>query len=103
MRDCGPVITGADGAGPLRSQRRSRFCWQHPVQLVARADIQLGEDLAEVVLDRSPADEQPRTDLGVGDTVASQPRDLRLLSGELVARLDVAFACALAGRQQFPF
>ena len=46
------------------------------VELVARADVELGEDLAQVVLDRARADEQPGADLGVGEAVAGEPRDL---------------------------
>src|SRR5437879_10622529 len=72
----------------LRSER-GRLGREHSVQLVARADIELGEDLAEVVLDGAPADEQPRTDLRVRHSVARQTRDLALLRRELVARLDV--------------
>ena len=36
------------------------------VELAARTDGELGEDLAQVVLDRADAEEQPGTDLGVG-------------------------------------
>jgi hypothetical protein len=66
------------------------------VELVARVDVELGEDLVQVVLDGAAADEQPGADLGVRETVAGQERDLGLLSGELVAGLDGAFADALA-------
>jgi len=54
---------------------------QDPVELAAGADAELGEDLAQVVLDRARADEQPGADLRVGQAVAGQPRDLSLLWG----------------------
>src|SRR5713101_5692171 len=38
-------------------------------QLGARVDLELEEDLAEVILHSARADEQLRTDLGVGETV----------------------------------
>ena len=60
---------------------------KHTLELAAGADAELGEDLAQVVLDGARADEQPRADLRVGEAVARQPGDLRLLRGELVARL----------------
>jgi hypothetical protein len=49
------------------------------VELAAGADAELGEDLAQVVLDCVRGDEQPGTDLGVGQAVAGQPRDLGFL------------------------
>src|SRR6202453_1084400 len=58
---------------------------QHAVELVAGADAELGEDLGQVVLDGMGADKQPGADLGVGQAVAGQPRDLGLLCGQLVA------------------
>src|ERR1700758_4184605 len=87
-------------AGVLGDRRGGGLRRQHGVELVSRADSQLGEDFVEVVLDRAPADEQPRGDLGVGDAVASQPRDVGLLSGEVLPRLDDAFANVLAGREE---
>jgi hypothetical protein len=58
------------------------------VELTAGADAELGEDLAQVVLDGVGADEQPGADLRVGQAVAGQPRDLGLLGGQLLAGLD---------------
>jgi hypothetical protein len=58
---------------------------QHAVELAAGADVGLGEDLAQVVLDRARADEQPGADLRVGRAVPGQPRDLGLLGGQRVA------------------
>src|ERR687895_538598 len=54
----------------------------------------------EVVFDGARTDEEPRADLGVGQAVAGESRDLTLLGGELVSRLDAAFADALAGSHQ---
>ena len=48
---------------------------QDPVELAAGADAELGEDLAQVVLDRARADEQPGADLRVGQPV---PRTARV-------------------------
>jgi hypothetical protein len=51
-------------------------------------------------LDRARADDEPRADLRVGVPAAGQPRDLRLLRGQLVERLRAAPAHRLAGGQQ---
>jgi hypothetical protein len=48
------------------------------VELAAGGDAELGQDLAQVVLDGVGADEQPGTDLGVRQAVAGQPGDLGL-------------------------
>jgi len=48
-----------------------------------------------VVLDRARADEQPRADLRVRQALAGQPRDLRLLRGQLHGRLDRTLAGGL--------
>ena len=63
-------------------------------------DPELGEHLAQVPLHGARAEEQPRADLRVRQPVAGQPRDLPLLRGQLVARLDPALAHLLAGGQQ---
>ena len=54
-----------------------------PLSWLREADAELGEDLAQVVLDGARADEQPGADLRVGQAVAGQPRDLGLLGGQL--------------------
>src|SRR5580658_7726880 len=51
------VLVRRDGVG---------VAGQGPVELAAGADAELGEDLAQVVLDRARADEQPGADLGIG-------------------------------------
>src|SRR5829696_8431055 len=52
-------------AGGLLGPGAGRVAGQDPVELTARADSELGEDLAQVVLDRALADEQPGADLRV--------------------------------------
>src|SRR4051812_14764233 len=73
---------------------------QRSIELVARADVELAEHLAQVVGDRVLADEQPRADLWVGQPFACEPHDLRLLGGEFAPALGRALADALAGRQE---
>ena len=46
------------------------------------------------------ADEQPRGDLGVRQSVAGEARDLSFLGGELIPGLDSAFADTLSGGKQ---
>src|SRR5215204_2562082 len=65
-----------------------------------RPDPKLDEHLAQVPLDRARAEEEPCPDLGVRQAVASQPSDLPLLLGQVVARLDAALAHRLARRLQ---
>ena len=52
---------------PPRLQRRNRgrVARQDALELAARGDVELGEDLAQVVLDRRRADEQPDADFRV--------------------------------------
>src|SRR4051794_17603312 len=68
--------------------------------MVARGDVELGVDLAQVVGDGVLADDQARADLAVREAVAREPRDLDLLGGQLLAGLQPALADALAGGQQ---
>lgn len=49
----------------LCGHRRDRFPRKHEVELGARSDAQLAEDLMQVVLDSPWTDEQPIPDLGV--------------------------------------
>src|SRR3954453_18158327 len=69
-------------------------------ELAARADVELAEDLAQVVLDRSRADEQLGADLRVRLPVARHAGDLRLLRRQHVARVRVTPARGLAGGLQ---
>src|SRR5262245_58547010 len=60
--------------------RSSCGAWrQHHVELLPRPDVELCEDLVEVIFDGAGADVEPRADLGVGQAVAGEPRDLGLL------------------------
>src|SRR5919204_3665454 len=70
------------------------------VELVARADAELAEDLVQVVLDGARADEQLGADLWVGEPFASEPRDLFLLRRELIAGVVSALARLLARSQE---
>jgi hypothetical protein len=60
-------------AGTPTGRRVSLDGWypgrQHPVQLAAGADAELGEHLAQVLLDRPRAAEQRGADLWVGQAV----------------------------------
>ena len=75
---------------------------QDAMELAARADADLGEHLAQVVLDRARADEQPGADLRVREPIPGQPRDLDLLGGQLHGALDSALPGDLAGGGQLP-
>src|ERR1700733_6932745 len=92
----------AQVASPDGLMRRDvvRVARQGAVELAAGGNAELGEDLAEVVLDRAGAEEQPGADLRVRQAVAGQPRDHRLLRGQLAAGLDRALAGGLAGSGQ---
>src|SRR4051794_8480770 len=66
-------------------------------QLGARGDAELRVHLAQVVLDRPPAEEQPRGDLRVAQAVLGHELgDLQLLRREVVERARVALARRLA-------
>src|SRR5205823_10566448 len=60
---------------------------EHARELRARSDSELAEDLAQVILDRTRADEELRGDLGVGRALGGELRDPLLLLRELVACL----------------
>ena len=77
--------------------------WWNAAQLVARGDVELAEDLVQVVLDRSGADEQLGADSGVGEAVAGESGDLSLLGCEDVARVHGTPAGGLAGSQELAF
>ena len=53
-------------------------------------------------LDRAGTDEHPRTDLGVGQSLGGEARDLQLLRGQIVTGLDDPTADSLAGRLELP-
>jgi hypothetical protein len=70
------------------------------VELLARADLELGEDLAQVPLDGARAYEQLGADLLVRQPVAGEPSDLRFLRGEISPRIGPPLAHVLPGGQQ---
>src|SRR4051794_1371088 len=70
-------------------------------ELPARADVELAEHLAQVVLDRPRTDEQLRTDLRVRMPLGGQPGDLRLLRRQQVPRLRREPAHGLARGLEF--
>src|SRR5580700_5406922 len=80
--------TGVSGAG------------QGTAELAARGDAQLGEDLAQVILDRARAQKQPEGDLRVRQPLGGQPRDLRLLRRQLYHGGDGGSAGSPAGGPQ---
>src|SRR5829696_1287475 len=66
-------------------------------QLPAGPDPKLGEDVVQMPLHGARAQEQPRRDLRIRQALAGQRRDLSLLRGQVVARLDRTLAHLLAG------
>src|SRR6516162_4036057 len=54
------------------------------MELRARAEAEFAERLAQVVFDGAYGDVELRSDFGVGEPVACELRDPRLLRGELV-------------------
>src|ERR1700739_4957250 len=94
------------GAGPATppggsAQRHGvRVARQDAAKVAARGDVELGEDLAQVVLDGARRQEQPGADLGVREAVAGQLGDLGLLGSQLEHRGDAALAGGLAGGPQ---
>ena len=57
------------------------------MELAAGADAELGEHLAQVILNGAGADEQAGADLRVGQAFPGQSRDLGLLSSQRLADL----------------
>src|SRR5690242_752754 len=80
-RRCG---LGIDHPPSCRTARE-RHSRKYLVKLIAGCYAELGEHLAKVILHSAGTDEKPRTDLGVGQSVARQPGDLRFLWSQLVA------------------
>src|SRR4051794_33374252 len=78
----------------------SRGTWgagHRAAQLLARADAELREHLAQVVLDRARADEQLGPDFGIGQPARRQSGDLRFLRGEQGEGVGAVSAGVLAG------
>src|SRR4029078_1521571 len=66
---------------PLRGPLLRREVQRCDSQLPARADSQLGEDLAQMPLDRARTEEQSSAALCVGQPIAGEPSDVELLEG----------------------
>src|ERR1700736_2721996 len=81
-----PVHSAISGrlAGASEATGKARSIGQNTVELAARLDTELGEHLAQVVLDCPCADEQTGTDLWIGQAVARHARNLSLLRRELL-------------------
>src|SRR4051794_36335561 len=75
--------------------------WKNVRKLAARVDLELAEHLPQVPLDGARAQKQARADLRVRKPLGSEPRNLELLGGELVACLNRPLAHFLPGREQF--
>ncbi len=84
----------------LEADYRCADVGQRRAELPAGADPELSENLAQVPLHRARTEEQLGADLRVRLTAGSQARDLHLLRGQLVERLDAALPHCLAGGQQ---
>src|SRR5262245_15303040 len=84
---------------PIRLRLRAQA---QPRQVGARRDGELGEDLAQVVVDRARAEVELPADLAVGQTVGDEARYLELLRRELAEARGVALARGLAARSQLP-
>src|SRR6185312_3457762 len=96
------LVRGGD-RGPclaLPGYYRPVLVGQHPRQLSSGADAELGEYLAQMPLDRPGTDEELGADLRIRLAIAGQPRDKRLLRGELIRVLVGAPAHLLARRDQ---
>jgi hypothetical protein len=74
--------------------------WGDETELVPGADVQLLEDLVQVVLHRSWADEQLSADLWVGKAIPSQSGYLRFLRCKRRGMLDDTSAHRFAGGQE---
>jgi hypothetical protein len=93
-------VTGTPPSGGLAQRGDVQDVWRDAAELAARADAKLGEDLAQVVLDRTRAEEQPGADLRIRQALAGQPRDLRLLSRQLKYGGDSALTGSFTGGLQ---
>jgi hypothetical protein len=65
-------------------------------ELRARGDAELGEDFAQVVVDRARREEELRRDLLVRKPISDEADDLQLLRSQLVDGAGIALAGCLA-------
>ena len=80
---------------------RAQLADGQPAQLIPRRDLELLEDLAEVVLHSSMADEQLGADFGVGEPFSGQSGDLCFLRRQHHALVVGSPAQVPAGSQKF--
>src|SRR5262245_35590173 len=85
---------------PPRCALGARPGGQRRPELPARADVELLEDVPQVPFDGARTEEELRSDLGIRVSIARERRDLRLLRGELRARVVCPLARRRAGREQ---
>ena len=74
---CGPD-PAFDGEIPYLRQ----VAYSEGGRLASALQIELGEDMADVMLNRLRGDEESRGDLAVGQAFPEQSKDLQLASGE---------------------
>jgi hypothetical protein len=67
---------------------------------VSRRDAEFHVHLAEMVLDRAGTDEQPTSDVGIGEPIAGEPGYLPLLRGQFDGRVGSWCCRTAAGRMQ---
>src|ERR1700677_411004 len=73
---------------------------EHPAQFGAVGDAELGKYPVQVRSDRAVGEEQPLSDLAVGETLGRHQRNLQLLWRELVGIVRRAAAGGLTGGPQ---
>ena len=89
----------ASGRSPI-SADKDRAVENRVAELPSTLDVQLGEDLAEMPLNRSWTQVELGGDFRISPPLGSQPRDVRLLRREFVARLVTAFADGLSRSEE---
>src|SRR5689334_7552395 len=87
-------------AVPRSGRHPGRLLEREADELHPRRDPELGEDLAQVILDGLGAHEELRRNGLVGRALADEPRHLELLRRQLGQRAEVALAGLLAGGAQ---
>src|SRR4029077_13305001 len=98
-----PAVIGTAARAPASSsmdpKRASNGRSKHPTRkLNPRCHLELAERLSQVVFDSARADEQLSRDLAIRVPLRRKTRDLSLLRGQLVERVDRPLPGMLAGR-----
>src|SRR5262249_54995245 len=94
------VVAAANRRIPRARSRCGSIEGEDAADLVARLDLELPVDLAQVVVDGARTDEEPFGDLGVGGTPGGEAGDLELLWCQVVASALDPLARACAGREE---